>query len=164
MQNNSKINTGLLVIIIILLCVGIWLLSHNRESKEVIVNTPTIDKKIETKNIPVGKKIETKTTPVESKTTASLVLQTLFKNLMANSGISGGAIDECIFNGQTFYTVSPNAYDGGMAVYDESGASVGGVQGFTGKATGFQPNNCKTIYVTYPNIWGKVSVNTYNLK
>jgi len=75
-----------------------------------------------------------------------------------------GQISECQENGQTYYSAIRNGADGGGQTFDVNGNIVGEYQGFTGAYTGIQPQNCKLIYVSYPNIWGYPTVNKYDLK
>ncbi|MFA7192438.1 MAG: hypothetical protein WC089_04030 [Candidatus Paceibacterota bacterium] len=98
------------------------------------------------------------------KTNIDPVLLKLFRSFTVGDTFVGGMIEECPFEGKTYYQVSQNAYDGGNSVFDSSGNIIGGTQGFTGKPWGTSVPNCRVIYVSSPNIWGKAGVNVYNLK
>ena len=160
MQNKffgSKINTFLLIILIILTGFLLWKMNHGGS---IILSTdsendpvemyPNTDKIIKT----VLEKKENKTAPVSNNS----VLQNIFNQY------KDGSIAECVDNGQTYYSAGMNAYDGGGQTFDSTGKVVGEYQGFTGKYTGVVPKNCTDIYVVTPNVWGKAGVNKYNLK
>lgn len=94
-----------------------------------------------------------------------------FQYPFLNSGLKtayrqykNGQIAECIKDGKTYYSGAMNAYDGGGLTFDSHGKVVGEYQGFTGKYTGIELENCKDIYVVEGNIWGKKPINIYNLK
>jgi len=105
----------------------------------------------------VGPTIDPATGCYSNVTCVPSVLQTIYSQ---NNNVE---ISECTYNGQNYYEVALNAYDGGSSVVDLNGTHVGGCQGFSGVCTGILPQSCQAVYTVFPNIWHHPAINTYNL-
>ncbi len=93
----------------------------------------------------------------------NIVLQNIFQK---DKNVT---ISECSdVNGKIYFLVNQNVYDGFGSVYDTNGIWVASSGGFAGTTKGVYPNidskSCTDIYAVSPNIFGKKSVNKYNLK
>jgi hypothetical protein len=163
-NNNSKLNTVLLVILIIIASVCMWKLMDNDE--QIVDSTYETETQNNQNEVVYQEDVSEQPSPVTPKPIPTPTPAPQLSPLATlHLQYKNGAIAECDYNGNKVYVVSPNAYDAGGAVYNTNGIPIGPTGYFPTKPQGYVDNlkNCKDIYVVSPNIWGKAAVNVYNL-
>lgn len=155
-NNNSKVNTILLVIVIILLGVGIWLMAGKGEREPRIESDQQVVDGVQEE--PQEEK------PVVEKPKPEDPTITFLKSLLSKYPHDIPDIRECNANGQKMfvYADAGTGYDGGYQFYSSTGVSLESCGGFT--PTGIPEGSlCRTVLPSCTGIYYGTTVDIYNL-
>lgn len=76
-----------------------------------------------------------------------------------------GSIESCQYNNQIVYTAQLNAYDAGSVIFNVEGKQIADCNYAWGKVDKIceKISSCEAVYTVKDNIWGKPSIDKYNL-
>lgn len=79
---------------------------------------------------------------------------------------SDGEISECHLNGELVFSAVLDAHDAGTQIFNSEGEQIGNCNYAWNKVDTIceELTDCKVVYRSEDNIWGRPAVNTYNLK